>query len=296
MLRRTFLQTLPLAAAGATLRLSVRVEALFPGLPLERQMELVAECGYDGYEFGDWRAVDLKATLARARQLSLECVAIVGNRGVNPVGMGLCDPRERDGFLAELRASLGAAQQLEARCAVVLTGFRVPGMTREAQHASIVEGLKHAAELAERASIKLVVEPINTRAKIEPLNPKGDNHSRYFLDHHDEAFAIAREVASPRVKILYDFYHAQIMDGNLIETVRENLAEIGHIHVADVPGRHEPGTGEIHFPRVFEAISATAYADYIGMEYVPSRDARATLVETRRMIEAARRFASSRPR
>ena len=121
---------------------------------------------------------------------------------------------------------------------------------------------------------------INTLAPVEPLNPK-TNHLDYYLDRTPEAFAIVREVGSPFVKILFDIYHVQIMEGNLIETLSANIGAIGHFHVGDVPGRHEPGTGEIHYGNVFQAIRKTGYRDFIGMEYLPSKDAMTTLAEVR---------------
>ncbi len=274
---------LPAAAAPGML-LSVRVEPLFPGLTLEQQLERVAAAGYQGYEFGDWRAQDARRIVALQRKLKLECVCLVGNKGVNPVGMGLCDPAERPGFLAEIAASAEAAERFETKKMVVLSGFRVPGMTREAMHASMVDGLKRAHDIVARRGVTMIVEVINTLARIEPLNPKGDNHSRYFLDRTPEAFQMVREVGSPHFQILYDLYHVQIMEGNLIETIRANVAAIGHIHVADVPGRHEPGTGEIHFGNVFRAIRESGYKGYVGMEYIPSKDAMETLREVKRLV------------
>lgn len=287
-MRRRSLLALPLlsrAAPGAPapMRLSIRVEPLFPGLTLEQQLERVAAAGYQGYEFGDWRAADAKRIVPLQRKLGLECVCLVGNKSVNPVGMGLCDPKERAGFLAEIAASAEAAERFETRKMVVLSGFRVPGMTREAMHASMVEGLKRAHDIVAKRGITMIVEVINTLAKIEPLNPKGDNHSQYFLDRTPEAFEMVREVGSPYFQILYDLYHVQIMEGNLIETIRANVAAIGHIHVADVPGRHEPGTGEIHFGNVFRAIRESGYKGYVGMEYIPSKDVMETLRDVKRM-------------
>jgi hydroxypyruvate isomerase len=287
MRRRDLLTAPALAAAAAPApapRLSIRVEPLFPSLSLAQQLEKVAAAGYPGYEFGDWRASDPKQIVPLQRRLGLECVCLVGNKGVNPVGMGLVDPRERDGFLAEIAASAEAAERYETKAMVVLSGFRVPGMSREAMHASMVEGLKRAHDIVAKRGITMFVEVINTLAKIEPLNPKGDNHSRYFLDRTPEAFDMVREVGSPYFRILYDLYHVQIMEGNLIETIRANVAAIGHIHVADVPGRHEPGTGEIHFPNVFRAIRDSGYKGYIGMEYIPSKDAMQTLRDVKRLL------------
>lgn len=293
MHRRAFF-ALPIASQAAIskprgLRLSVRVEPLFPNLTLAQQLERVAAAGYTGYEFGDWRASDPKQIVPLQRKLGLECVCLVGNKSVNPKGMGLCDPAERAGFLAEIKASAAAAQRFETKKMVVLSGFKVPGMTREAQHASMVEGLKRAHDIVSAYGITMIVEVINTLAKVEPLNPKGNNHADYFLDRTAEAFAMVREVGSPYFQILYDLYHVQIMEGNLIETIRENIASIGHIHVADVPGRHEPGTGEINFANVFRTIHQTGYKGYIGMEYIPTQDVMETLAHVKQLAEDAAR-------
>jgi hydroxypyruvate isomerase len=289
MRRRTFL-SLPLAAvriaaAPPPLKLSVRVEALFPGLTLIEQIRKVASAGYQGFEFGDWRAQDAKQITALKNRLGIACACIVGNRSVNPVGMGLCNPAERDGFLAEIRASTEAALRFETKQIVVLSGFKVSGLSREAQHASIVEGLKRAHDVVAPHAVTMIVEVINTLAAVEPLNPKGNNHADYYLDRTPEAFQIVREVDSPFVKILYDIYHTQIMEGNVIETIRKNIAAIAHFHVGDVPGRHEPGTGEIHHPNVFRAIRDTNFAGFVAMEYVPLKDAMQTLKDVRRMVE-----------
>jgi hydroxypyruvate isomerase len=285
MFRRTLLQS-PLFAAvpqarSAGFRLSVRVEPLFPGLSLLQQIEKVAEAGYDGFEFGNWRDADPGAVTKLKNKLRLECACIVGNRSVNPKGMGLCDPAERSGFLAEMKASLEAAKRFETTRLVTLTGYKVPGMSRAQQHDSIVEGLRRAHDLVAPHGVTLIVEPINTLAAIEPLNPHGDNHANYYLDRTPEAFEVIRKVGSPFVKILYDMYHVQIMEGNLIETIRRNIRDIAHFHVGDVPGRHEPGTGEIHYGNVFKAIRETGFRDFVAMEYVPAKDAMTTLRETR---------------
>lgn len=295
MLRRTLLKSAlaaPFApdvrgAANKELRLSVRVEPLFPDLTLEQQIRKVAEAGYQGYEFGDWRASDPKVIAPLARKLNVRCVCLVGNKSVNPAGMGLCNPGERSGFLAEIRASLEAAKRFETKGMVVLTGFRVPGMSREAQHASIVEGLQRAHDIVAPGGVTMLLEPINTLAKVEPLNPRGNNHAEYYLDRTAEAFEIIRKAGSPFLKVLFDIYHVQIMEGNLIDTIRANIASIGHFHVGDVPGRHEPGTGEINYENVFRAINATDYIGFIAMEYLPVQDSMKTLADVRALAMRA---------
>ncbi|MBM3783484.1 MAG: TIM barrel protein [Acidobacteria bacterium] len=283
--RRTLL-ALPAAALAKPLplKLSVRVEAVLPGHPLERQIEMVADAGYQGYEFGDWRAAGARQITALARRRNVACVCLVGNKGVNPAGMGLCDPAERDGFLAEIKASTEAAQRFETSMMVVLSGFRVKHLSRQQQHDSIVEGLKRAAGIVAPRNITMIVEVINTLAPIEPLNPKGNNHADYYLDRTSEAFEIFRKTGSPHVRLLYDLYHVQIMEGNLIETFRAHQNEIAHIHIGDVPGRHEPGTGEIHHPNVFRALRDARYTGYVGMEYVASKDPMRTLRDVHKMV------------
>ncbi len=290
MKRREFLQ-LPVVArlvglAGAQteaqapgFKLSVRVEAVFRNLSLAQQMEKVKQAGYHAFEFGNWRAADPAAITRLKNSLGLECACIVGNRGVNPKGLGLCDPRDREGFLAEIKASVEAAKRFETTRLVTLTGNEVAGMTREAQHNSIVEGLKAAHDLVAPHGITLILEPLNTLV----------NHAGYYLNFTREAFAIVQEVGSPFVKILFDIYHVQIMEGNLIDTIRKNIAQIGHFHVGDVPGRHEPGTGEIHYGNVFKAIHGAGFRGFVAMEYNPSKDPMATLAEVKALYEAANR-------
>lgn len=276
MLQFPLLAALAKPAPAANFKLSVRVEPLFPKLTLKERVEQVALAGYQGFEFGDWRAADAAEITPLKNKLGLECACLVGNRGVNPKGMGLCDPAEREGFLAEIKASTEAAKRFESSRLVVLTGNKVAGMPREQQRASIVEGLKRAADIASANRIQLIVEVLNTLAKVEPLNPV-ENHANYYLNSTREAFAIVRAVGSPHVKILFDFYHVQIMEGNLIETLRANIADIGHFHIGDVPARHEPGTGEINYRNVFQAIRATGFRDFVAMEYLPLGDAMKTL-------------------
>ena len=98
---------------------------------------------------------------------------------------------------------------------------------------------------------------------------------------------MVREAGSPFLKILFDLYHVQIMEGNLIETLRANIGAIGHFHVGDVPGRHEPGTGEINYRNMFKAIRESGYREFVGVEYVPSKDALATLAEVRALAASS---------
>ena len=107
---------------------------------------------------------------------------------------------------------------------------------------------------------------------IEPLNTYVD-HAGYYLWSSDEAFQIVGEVNSPNIKVLFDIYHQQIMEGNIIPRIRKNINSIGHFHAAGSPGRHELDSGEINYPNIFEAIGEAGYTGYIGLEYFPLKDA-----------------------
>jgi hydroxypyruvate isomerase len=264
------------APGNSGFKLSVRVEAVFRDMNLEQMMAKVAEAGYQGFEFGNWRAQDPVAITRLKNKLGLECACLVGNRAVNPKGMTLVDPADRQAFLAEIKASTEAAKRFESTRLVTLTGNELPGVPREAQHKSIVEGLKAAHDVVAPHGVTLIVEPLNTLV----------NHQGYYLNHTPEAFEIMREVGSPNVKILYDIYHVQIMDGNLIDSIRKNIGLIGHFHVGDVPGRHEPGTGEINYTNVFSAIREAGFRDFVAMEYGPAKDPMTTLAEVRAMARA----------
>jgi hydroxypyruvate isomerase len=140
-----------------------------------------------------------------------------------------------------IKDSIEVAQKLECSTLLVTTGNEIVGVPRKTQHENIVESLREAAELAENADITLVSEPLNILV----------DHKGYYLHSSGEGFDILREVDSPNVKLLYDIYHQEITEGNLIDPITKIIDLIGHFHVGDVPGRHEPGTGEINYASVF---------------------------------------------
>ncbi len=141
------------------------------------------------------------------------------------------------------------------------------GVGKTVVAAAIVAALRAGAPLCEDAGVTMVLEPLNVLV----------DHAGYYLVTSAEGFQIVDEVGSPAVKLLYDVYHQQITEGNLIATITANVGRIGHLHVADVPGRHEPGTGEINYRNVLRAVEAAGYAGYVGLEYQPQADPAATL-------------------
>ena len=140
-------------------------------------------------------------------------------------------------------------------------GDFLEGVPRVAQHESLVEGLREVAPLLEQSGITLVIEPLNERV----------NHPGYYLVRSDEAFQIIDEVNSNNIKVVFDIYHQQISEGDLIENIRKNIKKIGHFHAAGNPGRHELQKGEIAYAYVFDQIQAMGFTGYVGLEYWPTQ-------------------------
>ena len=135
----------------------------------------------------------------------------------------------------------------------------MPALPASKQRQSLIEGLKEAAPIVEAAGITLVIEPLNELV----------DHQGYFLIRSKEAFEIINEVGSPNIKVIFDIYHQQISEGNLISNIVNNIDNIGHFHAAGNPGRHELQRGEINYPEVFMSIKETGYRGYVGLEYWP---------------------------
>lgn len=227
--------------------------------------KIIQEIGYEGVEMFDWRdSAELEAYAAATREFGLEVVAITANKGVRAPGCGLTDPAEREGFLAEIRRAIPVARGLSCRRLVVLTGFERQGIDRSEQMDSCVAGLRAAVPLLEDAGVTAIIEPINTLV----------TRPGYFLAGAREGFEMIRRVDSPRVKLLFDIYHVQVTDGNLILQIRQNLDWIGHFQIGDHPGRMQPGTGEIDYRNVFRAIyelqEQGLYDGFAALEYHPS--------------------------
>ncbi len=246
-------------------RFSVCVEMVFRPLPFIDRLEEVARAGYSAFEFWNWQDKDLEATDATARRLGLAVAAF----GVS--GGTLMDAANHDAYIETVHRAAAWARRLGCPNLIVTTGNEVPGASREAQFDVLGRGLERVARAAADGGVTAVLEPLNTKV----------DHAGYFLDHGADAFRLVREVDHPNLRVLYDIYHMQIMDGDLISTIEANLGLIAHFHVADVPGRHEPGTGEINYANVFRRIDAAAYGGFVGLEFRPSGDHAAALAAVR---------------
>ncbi len=237
---------------------SVCVSAVYGTLPVPEAIRAVRAIGCGAYEFWDWRGLDLDAVAAAQAEQGLKLTGFcAGNRH------GLNAPGERAAFLADLREDLRAARKLNAEMLLLQVGKLLPDVPRPRQTEAIAAGLRAAAPLAEDAGVVLAVEPLNTLV----------DHPGYFLERSAEACDIIRAVDSPAVRLLFDIYHQQITEGNLIARLTAALGLLCHVHVAGNPGRHEPLTdSEVCYPAVLRALKNAGYRGRVGLEYFPLRD------------------------
>jgi len=298
MNRRTFAQSLAAAAvAGAApslsaaplaaavmahtppFPLSVMLWTVFNDLPFDQRLAKVAEAGYSNVElvgeYSKWSEDDFTRYNATRKRLGLHFDATAG------LANGIADPSVREAFLTELSQALLTMKKIDCPAMIVLSGNVVPGLSREAQHQASIETLKRAAALVEGKQID--GQPV--RLLLECIDP--EENGKYFLTSAAEAIEIVRAVNHPQVQFLYDFFHEQIAEGNLMEKLEKNIDVIGLIHVADVPGRHQPGSGEINYNSIYRKLVALHYRHAVAMEFLPIGDPVAALKEARAVVMSA---------
>jgi|ERR1700722_2467442 len=252
----------------AASQFSVMMWALNKQGTFEQNLERVAQAGYRHIqlvdEFKHWSDEDKRRILARMKTLGISVDAMAGMK------QGFADPSGSEAFLSELKALIPTAQQLQCKQIILLSGKRIENAPAQSQHEASIATLKQAAEILRAENIVGVIEPID---RLE--NPT------IYLDGVTEAFEMTKAVASPNIKVLYDLYHEQRGFGNLIEKLDQNIAEVGLIHVADVPGRHEPGTGEVNYTNIYRKLVQLNYKGNIAMEFYPTGDVVKTLQRAR---------------
>lgn len=281
--RRTFAQTLgaglitpalagslgvaqsePKAASEAPYGLSVMLWTIFRDLPFEQRLEKVAQAGYRNVElvgeYAKWSDEDFTRAIAKSRQLGIHFDCTAGLKH------SLCNPADRNALVAEFRATVPVMERLECPAMIVLSGNTVPGMTFDAQTQSCVDGLKALAAVVDGKRIG--GEP--ARLLLENIDP--EENPKYFLTSVAHGFDIIKSVNHPQVQFCYDLFHEQIAEGNLIEKLEKNIQHVGLVHVADVPGRHKPGTGEINYPNIFRKLRELKYDRMVAMEFLPIGD------------------------
>ena len=194
---------------------------------------------------------------------------VIASHGAHEsISQGLNDPREHDRIEREIQASLALAVTHRIPSLIVFSGERRDGLTEMEGVRNTAQGLSRVAGAAEQAGVTLILELLNSKV----------DHPGYQADHTGWGVDVCARVGSPRVKLLYDIYHMQIMEGDVVSTIQQNAAHIAHYHTAGVPGRRDlDGDQELHYPAILRAIAATGYGGFIGHEFIPKGDPVAAL-------------------
>ena len=222
-----------------------------------KRLEAAAALGFPAVEFWPWKNKDIPAVADTCKRLKLE-VAQFTAWGFSP---GLNDPKNHAKFVDAIGAGCEVAKQLDCQMMTVVAGNDIKGKTQEEMHAATIDGLKKAAPVAEEHGVVLILEPMNVRV----------DHKGHSLYGSPPSIKIIQAVGSKFVKLNWDLYHMHITEGDLCGHLREGFAAdaIGYVQLADHPGRNEPGTGEIHYPRVLQELATLGYDGYVGLECRP---------------------------
>ena len=274
-----FGRTAEAESSAIPFQFSIMLWTVFRKLPFEQRLEKVVEAGYKNVElvgeYKRWSSQDFDRAIAKQKELGITFDTTAGLRH------GVGNPADRDGVLADVRNELPIMERLGCPSVIIMSGNVVPGMPRETQHQSCIDGLKQAAKLVEGKQIN--GKPV--RLLLENIDP--EENPKYYMTSVAEGFEIIRAVDHPQVRLLYDFYHEQIAEGNLIEKLEKNIDYTGLVHIADVPGRHQPGTGEIHYENIYRKLAQLKYDRIVAMEFYPTGDPIATLRAAREQATQA---------
>ncbi|HNH25307.1 MAG TPA: hydroxypyruvate isomerase [Accumulibacter sp.] len=250
-------------------KLSANLSFLFPDVAFAERFARAADAGFRGVEYlfpYDY-PVDELAHLLRAYRLQQVLYNLpagdwqAGERGI------ACLPGREAEFREGVERALEYARLLDCRQINCLAGIAPTGVPDAEIRAAFVANVRHAASRLGEHDIRLLIEPINSRVDMPG----------FWLDTPRKAEALMTEIAETNLWLQYDVYHAQIMEGDLARTIERNIGRIAHIQLADNPGRHEPGTGEINFPFLFRVLGHLGYRGWLGCEYRPlSADANGT--------------------
>jgi hydroxypyruvate isomerase len=250
------------------LRFAANLHFLFTEVPFLERFAAAAGAGFRAVEFPDAYAFPADEIAARLREHRLACVLLnlpMGDRSRGELGLA-CLPDRRDDFRDSLALGIATARALGCPQLNCMAGRAPAGVPRDELAATFIDNLQLACAEAARAGLRLLVEPLNT------IERPG-----LFLDGSAQAISIMDAVGADNLRLQFDCYHLHLMEGGLLASLDRWLPRIGHVQVADAPGRHQPGSGEIPYPAIFRLLAARAYSGWIGAEYHPAGPTEASL-------------------
>ncbi len=234
---------------------------LFTDVPFPERFSRAASAGFGGVEFMspyEYSEQDVASWLAAG---GLELVLFnlpAGDWAAGDRGLA-CLPERQEEFRASVEQASSYALALNCSRLHCLAGLPGSSLPEALIRDTYVENLRYCADRFAETGRQVMIEPINSRVDMPG----------YWLDTPSKAFVLLKEIDRPNVRVQLDLYHAQIMAGDLMRTLEKHLPRIGHIQIADNPGRNEPGTGEINYPFIFRRLDELAYEGWVGCEYKP---------------------------
>ena len=242
-------------------RFAANLSFLFTERPFLERFAAARAAGFAAVEFHFPYAIDRAALAEVVLTSGLEVVLFnlpAGNWAAGDRGMA-CDPRRIAEFQDGVGLAIEYARLLGCARLNCLAGIAPGDISHDRTRETLIENLRFAAAVTRRADIELVIEPLNTR-----------DTPGFFVATTRAALALIKAVGSDNLRLQYDIYHAQVMEGDLAHTLQNHLPRIAHVQLADNPGRHEPGTGEINFPFLLRHLESIGYSGWVGCEYKPS--------------------------
>lgn len=267
------------------MQLDVCIELIFTDRDYLERINAVADAGLHAFEIWEWKDKDIASLVERKERHGLSIV----NMNYYPTA-SILDGNGVDAFVQGIRESCMIAKRLGCP-SLTCHPHDVPFGAGEpwymvladekkreewqARRSNVIAAFKSGARIAEHEAITLLMEPLNTLV----------DHSGSYLVSSAETLSIIREIGSPALRLLFDVYHQQITEGNVTANLAGNIDVVGHVHLADVPGRHQPGTGEINFVNLLRAARSAGYDGFVGLEYIPLGDHADSLGFIKQVVE-----------
>lgn len=263
-------------------KISVCAECFFTDLPFEQRVKKIADIGYKHIEFwhpeGTFNGSDIDFSQAKDASVLNEIAKEAGvayndfafGAWDGSIGGNATNSADHEKWFHQGQKMLDFANAIGCPKGIVLSGMTQNDSTVVQMNRNLRTAFGKAARMAEKAGVTLVIEPLNSLV----------DHGGYYLDKTEEAVNIIREINSPNLKLLFDVYHMQIMQGNILDFIEKNIDIIGHFHSAGVPGRAELFDTEINYPVIIKKIDELGYDGCFGLEYFPKLDVTVSLKKT----------------
>ncbi|HEY4087928.1 MAG TPA: TIM barrel protein [Bryobacteraceae bacterium] len=268
----------PLRAAGPgdpPYTLSINIEIMFPRtMPRPDRIKAVADQGFKAYSFWNTNEAEQEAMLKAQQETGLKCASITGP-GNSVSSTGLTKPGAQQAFLNDMAERAKMAKKFGGAQSIIFVGKVEPDVPWETQRSQIVAGLKQTGDMGKEQGITFIVEPLSV----------GAGQTRMALDTAAVAFPVIEAVAHPNVKVCFDMYHLQLMEGNITAHLRQGIAKglIGLVQIGEVPGRKEPGTGEIDYAYMMRVLRELKWSGYLDTEMGTTTTPEAAMQLTRKM-------------